>query len=140
MHIFRKSSFVATISKPGYKTVTVDVSHGFSVGGGVAFLGNAMIGGVLGAAVDLSTGATDDLSPRRVDVSLEQQAVGTPFAYAAPPVGADAYRSATDLVASYRPAPYRPASPTSHVVDDRIVYIRVLPDHSVQEVREPGGQ
>ena len=66
----RRSDFSADIAKPGYKTLKVTVTHQIAVGGGVAFAGNALIGGVIGAGVDLATGAALDLTPNPVTVTL----------------------------------------------------------------------
>jgi hypothetical protein len=68
----RRSDFSADIAKPGYKTLKVTVTHKIAVGGGVAFAGNALIGGVIGAGVDLATGAALDLTPNPVTVTLEK--------------------------------------------------------------------
>jgi PEGA domain len=68
----RRSDFSADIAKPGYKTLKVTVTHRIAAGGGVAFAGNALIGGVIGAGVDLATGAALDLTPNPVTVTLEK--------------------------------------------------------------------
>ncbi len=68
----RRSDFSADIAKPGYKTLKVTVTHKIAVGGGVAFAGNALIGGVIGAGVDIATGAALDLTPNPVTVTLEK--------------------------------------------------------------------
>jgi hypothetical protein len=68
----RRSDFSADIAKPGYKTLKVTVTHKIAADGGVAFAGNALIGGVIGAGVDLATGAALDLTPNPVTVTLEK--------------------------------------------------------------------
>jgi hypothetical protein len=40
--------------------------------GGAGFLGNALIGGVIGAGVDATSGAMLDLSPNPLNVQLEK--------------------------------------------------------------------
>lgn len=66
----RKPGFDLTISKPGYETQTVVVESKMSTGGGVATAGNAIFGGLIGAAVDGSNGAMNDLKPNPVTVTL----------------------------------------------------------------------
>ena len=66
----RGDTFTVTISKQGYVSQTVSVeSHGGGTGG-TAMAGNALIGGVVGIAVDASTGAYDSLYPNPVSVKL----------------------------------------------------------------------
>jgi hypothetical protein len=84
----RRSDFSADIAKPGYKTLKVTVTHKIAADGGVAFAGNALIGGVIGAGVDLATGAALDLTPNPVSVTLEKDDAATMAA--APPAPADA--------------------------------------------------
>jgi hypothetical protein len=66
----RKDDFVATVSKTGFKTVQASVGHKVATNGGAAFLGNALIGGVLGAGVDVYSGAALDLKPNPLSVTL----------------------------------------------------------------------
>jgi hypothetical protein len=68
----RRSDFSADITKPGYKPLKITVTHKIAAGGGAAFVGNALIGGVIGAGVDLATGAALDLTPNPVNVTLEK--------------------------------------------------------------------
>ena len=68
----RRSDFSADITKPGYKPLKVTVTHKVAAAGGAAFVGNALIGGVIGAGVDLATGAALDLTPNPVNVTLEK--------------------------------------------------------------------
>jgi hypothetical protein len=67
----RKSRFTAKISKPGYKTVTVVVTNKLSGAGGAGFVGNALVGGVIGAGVDVASGAMLDLTPNPMHAELE---------------------------------------------------------------------
>ncbi len=87
----RKSEFTATIAKPGYKTLTVRVTNKVSGGGGAAMAGNVLVGGIIGAGVDASSGAMLDLTPNPLNVSLEKDdmpaapvAAPTPAPSAAP--------------------------------------------------------
>ncbi|MDP1630423.1 MAG: PEGA domain-containing protein [Caulobacter sp.] len=69
----RKSEFVATISKPGYKTATVTVTHKTAGAGAAGVAGNVLVGGVIGLGVDMYTGASQDLVPNPVMVTLEPE-------------------------------------------------------------------
>jgi hypothetical protein len=67
----RRSEFGVTITKPGYKTVTANVTNKVSGGGGVAMAGNVLVGGIIGAGVDVGTGAMLDLTPNPLVVTLQ---------------------------------------------------------------------
>jgi hypothetical protein len=69
----RKSEFDVTLTKAGYKTWTGHVQHHVSGAGGAGFVGNALIGGVIGAGVDVATGATLNLVPNPLNVTLEKE-------------------------------------------------------------------
>ena len=69
----RKSQFTATISKPGYKTLTTSVTNKVAGAGGAAMAGNVLAGGIIGAGVDASTGAMLDLTPNQLVVKLEPE-------------------------------------------------------------------
>jgi hypothetical protein len=68
----RKSMFTATISKEGYKSVDIQVTNTVKTGGGTAMAGNILIGGLIGGAVDVSSGAMLDLTPNPAEVTLEK--------------------------------------------------------------------
>jgi hypothetical protein len=68
----RKSEFTATISKAGFKTLEVRVTNKVSSGGGVGMAGNVLLGGIIGAGVDVTTGAMLDLTPNPLNISLEK--------------------------------------------------------------------
>jgi hypothetical protein len=106
----RRSDFSADITKPGYKTLKVTVTHQIAVGGGVAFAGNALIGGVIGAGVDLATGAALDLTPNPVSVTLEKDDAASTAAAPMAPVDAPAVATAP---APAVPAVVSTAKPTS---------------------------
>ena len=91
MKLPRKEAFDVTVSKPGYKPQVVHVQSRVQAGGAAGFVGNAAIGGVLGAVIDASSGAMNDLVPSRVNVTLERDGRAEPapppqVAYAPPPV------------------------------------------------------
>lgn len=69
----RKSQFTATLTKPGYKPATVEVTNKVKGGGGAAMAGNLLAGGLIGAGVDASTGAMLDLVPNPAHVVLEKE-------------------------------------------------------------------
>ncbi len=79
----RESEFTVTISKPGYRTTTHTVTHQTAGGGGAAMAGNVLVGGLIGAAIDGNNGATQDLVPNPLHVTLEADAIVAP-AVAAP--------------------------------------------------------
>jgi uncharacterized protein YcfJ len=81
----RKSEFDVTITKSGYKTWTGHVTHKVAGAGGAGMAGNVLIGGVIGAGVDIASGAMMDLVPNPLTVKLEAEAAGaTPAAKPAP--------------------------------------------------------
>lgn len=68
----RKTEFEVTISKEGYKTWTGHVTHSVSAGGGAGMAGNVILGGIIGAGVDATSGAMMDLKPNPLKVTLEK--------------------------------------------------------------------
>ncbi len=71
MRMPRKSQFVATITKPGYKTVQANVINRLSRGGGTGMAGNVLLGGPIGVGVDAVSGAGLDLRPNPLILTLE---------------------------------------------------------------------
>lgn len=69
----RNSNFVVTITKPGYKTVTTNVTNTTSGGGGAGMAGNVLLGGIIGAVVDGTNGSMQDLVPNPLEVTLEAE-------------------------------------------------------------------
>ena len=98
----RKSEFSASITKAGYTTLQVSVTTKVATSGGVAMAGNVLLGGVVGAGVDLATGAMLDLTPNPVNVTLEKDDV--PPAPPPPPV-------AQPAVSAVPAAPPPPSAP-----------------------------
>lgn len=76
----RKSEFTATITKEGYKPLDIKVTHKVSKGGGAGMAGNVLLGGLIGAGIDASSGAMLDLTPNPVSVTLEPLAAPAPVA------------------------------------------------------------
>jgi|GEM_PF-250395 len=80
----RKSEFVATVTKPGYKPATISVTHKTAKAGAAGMAGNVLVGGLIGVVVDSSTGATQDLVPNPAFVKLERAGPYDRFAEAPP--------------------------------------------------------
>lgn len=68
----RKSEFDVTITKPGYKPLTTHVTHDTAGSGAAGMAGNVLVGGLIGVGVDAATGATQDLKPNPLKVTLEK--------------------------------------------------------------------
>lgn len=101
----RKEAFTATFTKDGFETQQVNVRSKFSGGGAAAGAGNILIGGFIGAGVDASSGALNNLEPNPLKVVLKPVApkVEEPVVAAASPA------TAADAAAS-APAPAAEAS------------------------------
>ena len=66
----RKSELNVLIKKDGCEAQQIRVTNKVSGGGGAAMAGNVLVGGIIGAGVDASTGAMLELIPNPVDVTL----------------------------------------------------------------------
>jgi len=73
-----KAEFDVTVSKAGYKAYHGHVTHQVSVGGGVGMAGNVLLGGVIGAGVDVASGAMMELKPNPLNVTLEPDTAPPP--------------------------------------------------------------
>jgi hypothetical protein len=103
-HVEREASFTVTITKEGYRTWTGAVSHQTAGGGAAGMAGNVLLGGIIGAAVDANSGATQELVPNPLHVTLElESAEAAPAAAEAAP--ADAQPAAAE------PGQAAPAAP-----------------------------
>jgi hypothetical protein len=69
--MIRKEAFDATITLAGYKPKTVHIQSLVEGGGAAGAVGNVLVGGIIGVAVDATSGAMDDLVPNPVSVTLE---------------------------------------------------------------------
>lgn len=67
----RRSEFVVDITRPGCKPMDVNVTHKTADGGAAGVAGNVLVGGIIGLGVDAATGASQDLVPNPVEVTLE---------------------------------------------------------------------
>ena len=84
----RKDAFNITVSKEGYVSQTHEITSSMSGAGGAALAGNVLVGGIIGGAVDATSGALNDLKPNPLVVTLrtpaeEAAAARTPAAPAA---------------------------------------------------------
>jgi hypothetical protein len=68
--IQRKGDIVVVVTKEGYERAEVVAKSEVSGGGTAGFLGNAVIGGVIGGAMDIGTGAAMSHSPNPLTVVL----------------------------------------------------------------------
>lgn len=80
----RKSEFVATVTKPGYRPATITVTHKTAKAGAAGMAGNVLIGGLIGVGIDSATGATQDLVPNPAFVKLERAGAYDPQAEVPP--------------------------------------------------------
>lgn len=69
----RRPGFAVTVSKEGFVTQTSNVASQISGGGGTAMAGNVLLGGLIGAGVDASTGAMNELIPNPLHFELEAE-------------------------------------------------------------------
>ena len=75
----RKRTYKATVSKAGHEEFVVMMEPKLSASGGTAMAGNLLIGGIIGAGVDAATGASKDLTPNNLEVTLAPNG-GTSYA------------------------------------------------------------
>jgi hypothetical protein len=87
----RNEEFVATFSKPGYKSQDVEVKTQVAGAGAVGVAGNVLIGGLVGIGVDAVTGAANEHTPNPVSVVLE------PLKRGAPPTASRPRQSPADI-------------------------------------------
>jgi hypothetical protein len=69
----RKDAFTVTISREGFAEQTHSIESKMSGGGGAALAGNLLVGGLIGAGVDATSGALNDLTPNPLVVTLETE-------------------------------------------------------------------
>jgi hypothetical protein len=74
----RNEEFVATFSKPGYRSQQVEVKTQLAGAGAAGLAGNILIGGLVGIGVDAVTGAANEHTPNPVSVVLEPLSRGAP--------------------------------------------------------------
>lgn len=74
MEMKRKNAVVVDITKDGYEPVRVNVLSQVAGAGAAGMAGNVVFGGIIGAGVDAATGATKQLKPNPVVVTLVPKA------------------------------------------------------------------
>ncbi|MBX9746536.1 MAG: PEGA domain-containing protein [Hyphomonadaceae bacterium] len=90
LRLRRKDDFDVTFTMDGYQTGTAHVTSGWSRGGTQTFvIGNIILGGLIGMGVDASNGATRDLYPNPLVVTLVPVEPVAPVAPATPEPPAD---------------------------------------------------
>lgn len=99
----RRSEFDVDITKAGYKPARVHVTSKVSGAGGAGMAGNVLVGGIIGAGVDIGTGAMLDLVPNPVKVALEP--------LGATPAGATAVAAAPAQTVRAQAAPAQTVTP-----------------------------
>lgn len=66
----RKKDVIVQIERAGYEPVKVAVLSEIAGAGAAGMAGNAIVGGLIGVAVDAASGATKKLTPNPVKVTL----------------------------------------------------------------------
>lgn len=66
----RKHAFDVYIEREGYEPLAIHVSSQISGKGAVGMAGNVLVGGLIGAGIDAFSGATKDLKPNPIKVTL----------------------------------------------------------------------
>jgi hypothetical protein len=74
----RKEDCRVSVSKEGFQPVSITLRSVFSTSGRVATAGNALVGGLIGTAIDQASGATLELQPDSVLVRLSPTKSRTP--------------------------------------------------------------
>jgi hypothetical protein len=101
--MIRKEAFDATVTLAGYKPKTVHIQSLVEGGGAAGAVGNVVVGGFIGVAVDATDGAMDDLVPNPLHVALEPvetAAAAPPPAPEAAPTPTPAAQTTTDTAAA----------------------------------------
>jgi hypothetical protein len=85
-NLVRKKRHAISISKSGFQEVTQATTRGFNGW----YLGNILLGGIIGLITDPITGAMYDVEPSEINVNLPEQAApqiaAVPMSAGAPPV------------------------------------------------------
>jgi hypothetical protein len=66
----RKHPFTVELCKVGYERVVTDVQSTISGSGAAGMAGNVLVGGLIGVGVDAASGATKDLRPHPLQVTM----------------------------------------------------------------------
>lgn len=77
--VSREARFTVTLSKPGYQAATQQVTHQTSAQGAAAVAASfAIPGGILWSLIDANFGASQDLTPNPVKVTLQPEGAPAP--------------------------------------------------------------
>jgi hypothetical protein len=68
----RKDEFSITVSLPGYVDQIVEVKTRLAGAGAAGFVGNVVVGGVIGMGADAVTGATLEHFPNPIEVKMQR--------------------------------------------------------------------
>jgi hypothetical protein len=72
----RKFPIAVEICKAGFKTVSTDIKSQIAGAGAAGMAGNVLVGGLIGVGVDAASGATKELKPNPLAVTLETETPG----------------------------------------------------------------
>ncbi len=108
----RREEFAITFSLPGYREQRVEVKTQVAGAGAAGFVGNVIVGGVVGMGVDAVTGSTLEHTPNPVVVTLQRDVTTPP-----PRTNQDRFAPRTATRAPAR-APARPATPAPAPVEE----------------------
>lgn len=67
----RKSNLQVTVSKSRCQTVVTNITHTTAGAGAAGVAGNVLVGGIIGLGVDAVSGASQDLVPNPLNVTLQ---------------------------------------------------------------------
>jgi hypothetical protein len=70
VQVNRKDEFTVIFTKPGYHSVEIPVRTQVAGAGAAGFVGNVVLGGVVGMGVDVATGAALEQFPNPVVATL----------------------------------------------------------------------
>lgn len=98
----RKVPFTVTLLKQGYTKVTTDIISQIAGAGAAGMAGNVLVGGIIGVGIDAASGATKELKPNPLIVSLEPETpvVAGEVAAAAEPAAPSVSATATEATES----------------------------------------
>jgi hypothetical protein len=99
----RKHGFNVKLTRDGYEPVEATVVSGISGGGGAAMAGNVVLGGLIGAVVDGSSGAMNNLKPNPLTIRMVALPAAPAMATAPAPATTTAAAS-TAVTAPVQPA------------------------------------
>jgi hypothetical protein len=76
MKFKRKFPIAVEFCKAGFKSVNTDVKSQIAGAGAAGMAGNVLVGGLIGIGVDATSGATKELVPNPLAVTLETESPG----------------------------------------------------------------